>query len=178
MLNEFKTSFFGGTRSNRFLITGNIPFANRTFTPYHVRATILPQVMSTTLTYDFFGRKFHYPGEKQYATWVFTVLDDTGDKNLWHAFQTWQNKINNNETNVSSLINQSSTYKANNWTVNHLDMNDENVLKTFILYGCWPTQVGQLSLNMSAPNSFASFQVMIVFDQMEIQSYGQRITNR
>jgi len=179
MLNEFKTNFFGGTRSNRFLVQGDIPFTNGgKFTPFHVRSTILPQVMSTTMSYDFFGRKFHYPGEKQYSTWVFTVLDDTGNNNLWNYFQTWQNKINNNNTNVSALINQSTTYKASNWTVNHLDMNGDQILKTFVLHGCWPTQVGQVSLNMRVPNNLSTFQVMIVFDQMEIKSYNQPITSR
>ena len=180
MLNEFKTNFFGGTRSNRFLIEGNIPATSQgaRFTPFHVRSTIMPQVMSTTLTYDYFGRKFHYPGEKQYSTWVFTVLDDTGDKNLWRYFQEWQNRINNSNTNMSALINQSTTYKVSNWRIKHLDINGDQVLKTFILHGCWPAQVGQLSLNMTTPNTFSTFQVMIVFDQMEIQGYNTNITTR
>jgi hypothetical protein len=182
MLNEFKTNFFGGTRSNRFLVNGTIPGGNSVgtprFTKYHIRSTILPQVMSTTLTYDHFGRKYFYPGEKQYTSWAFVVLDDTGDKNLWRAFQNWQNNINNNNTNVSSLINQQSSYKATDWEVHHLDLNGETVLKKFVLHGCWPAKIGQLTLNMMSPNTMNSFEVMIMFDYMEILSGTTPITRR
>lgn len=179
MLNAFKNNFFGGTRSNRFLIEGNIPFSSGgKFGPFHVRSTIMPQVMSTTLSYDFFGRKFHYPGEKQYSTWVFTVLDDTGEYDLWKSFQRWQNTINNNNTNVSNVLTSTSTYKADNWYIKHLDLNESTILKSFRLHGCWPAQVGQISLNMGQPNTFSTFQVMIVFDMMEISGAGTQITNR
>lgn len=180
MLNEFKTNFFGGTRSNRFLIEGNIPTSNgeQYFTPFHIRSTIIPQLVSTTMSFDFFGRKYHYPGEKQYSTWSFTVLDDTGDNSLWKHFHDWQNTINNNQTNVSSFINRDTTYKTYGWKIKHLDMNDDKVLKTFIMHGCWPAQVGQIALNMTSPNTMSSFNVLVVYDYIELMSNDTYITTR
>lgn len=181
-LNQFKTNFSGGSRSNRFLISGDIPSglgASR-FSEFHVRSTILPQAMSTTLTYDYFGRKFHYPGEKQYSTWAFVVLDDTGNRNMWSYFSRWQNIINGNETNTSfNITTPNTSYKANNWQIRHLDMNGDKTLKSFTLGGCWPVQVGQINLNMASPNLLNTFQVMIMFDYMEINGFnGATITER
>lgn len=177
MLNEFKTNFFGGTRSNRFLIEGSFPTGGA-FTKFHVRSTIMPQVSTKTLTYDYFGRKFHYPGEKEYGTWTFVVLDDLGPKeDLWKQFQDWQNSINNHGTNVSSLIDQNTTYKAYGWRIKHLDLNDSTILKEYVMHGCWPTAVNQMSLNMTSPNSLNTFQVIVTYDYIELSSGGINITN-
>lgn len=175
MLNEFKTNFFGGTRSNRFEIIGNIPYGTQ-FTKFHVRSTIVPQISSKTLTYDYAGRKYHYPGERDYGNWAFTVLDDVGNlNNLWTMFQTWQNKINNHITNKSFLLGSGQSYKADSWRIRHLNLNgDQNPLKEFVLHGCWPSVVQQVSLNMMQPNTLTSFNVIIVYDYIEILNVTSR----
>lgn len=173
MLNEFKTNFFGGTRSNRFEIVGPIPYGQR-FTKFHVRSTIIPQISSKTLTYDYAGRKYHYPGERDYGNWAFTVLDDTGRNDLWKMFQTWHNKINDHVTNKSFLLNSGNTYKVDNWRIRHLNINGDQTLKEFILHGCWPSVVQQVSLNMMQPNTLTSFNVIVVYDYVEVAGITDR----
>lgn len=179
-INGFKTNFFGGTRANRFLIKGSFPTGGG-FTEFHVRSTIIPQLVTRTLSYDFWGRKYHYPGEKEYQTWAFTVLDDTGDGNLWRQFQVWQNRINNHVTNVSQPIfaGGQESYKAYDWRIQHLDLNGRTIpLKEFIMHGCWPTSVKPISLNMTTPNTLSTFSVLIVFDYIEISAGSTSITSR
>lgn len=170
---NFKDQFQGGSRSNRFRISGSFPGGS--FTDYHIRATTIPSVATKTLTYDFFGRKFNYPGEKEYGTWSFQVLDDTGEANLWGKLQQWQNQINDHDTNISSLT---DSYKADNWFIEHLDINgNATPLKRFKLHGCWPTAIQPISLNMGSPNVLNSFNVIIVYDYIEIVSNGVNVTN-
>ena len=58
-------------------------------------------------------------------------------------------------------------------------MNGDKTLKSFTLGGCWPVQVGQINLNMASPNLLNTFQVMIMFDYMEINGFnGTTITER
>lgn len=174
MLNTFKDNFFGGTRSNRFEIMGTFPTGGA-FTKFHVRSSLIPQVTTKTLSYDFFGRKFHYPGEKDYGSWAFTVLDDTGTtNNLWQQFQRWHNRINNHNTNVSFNVSTGADYKAYNWRIRHLDINGEQPLKEFLLQGCWPAAVQQMSLNMMQPNSLNTFNVVIIYDYLEISNITTR----
>jgi hypothetical protein len=132
-ITNFKTRFSGGTRANRFYIEGVIPSFSTTansvasssaFTNFHVRSTQIPQLSTKTLSYDYFGRKYHYPGEKDYGTWSFTVLDDNNaNGNLWKKFHQWQNAINDNDRNISfqataaSTTNDSARYKATNWKI-------------------------------------------------------------
>jgi hypothetical protein len=172
MLIDFKNNFFGGTRSNRFRISGNFPTGGA-FTDYHVRATTIPNAATKTISYDYFGRKFHYPGEKEYGTWSFQTWDDIGTNNIWGKLQKWQDRINNHDTNVSAL--KASDYKAYNWKIQHLDLNGtDKPLKEFILHGCWPAGIQQVTLNMGNPNTLNSFNVIVVFDYLEIKN----VTNR
>jgi hypothetical protein len=195
-LSDFKNNFNGGSRSNRFFIEGEIPSfsspsstvsSQDAFTKFHVRSTQIPQLSTKTLSYDYFGRKYHYPGEKDYGTWSFTVLDDTGDAgDLWKRFNQWQEAINSNYDNysfvqsgASSTGSDSALYKANNWRIQHMGLNGENdpYLKTFILHGCWPTAINPISFNMGNANSLNMFAVVMVYDYIEISSSGGAITD-
>jgi len=172
MLNDFKNTFFGGTRSNRFRIEGSFPTGGR-FTDFHIRAATLPRVTSKTLSYDYFGRKFHYPGERDYGTWNITIWDDVGNNNLWGKLNKWQNLINDHDQNKSSLL--PKRYKADNWRIQHLDLNgNDQPLKEYVLHGCWPAGIQPVQMNMGSPNVLNSYTVMIVFDYMEIKNVTRR----
>jgi hypothetical protein len=178
-ISDFKNNFNGGTRANRFYISGSFPGGS--FTKFHVIATNIPAVVSKEIIYDHFGRKWRYPGEKEYAAWTFTVLDDyeegnsTSSVNLWKQFHSWQNLINDHETNESYILNTNRTYKADGWDIYHLGINGENTtsstgakpLKRFTLNGCWPTKIQGPSFTMNR-NQLNSFTVTVVFDDIEI----------
>lgn len=166
LINDFKNNFFGGNRKNRFRITGSFPTGGG-FTDYHVRATTIPNSAVKTISYQHFGRWYHYPGERDYGTWSFNVWDDTGSNNLWGRIQKWQDFINNHDTNISTI--DPDDYKAYNWKIQHLDINgNQNPQKEWILNGCWPTGIQPIPLNMGNPNTLNSFNVIIAFDYIEI----------
>jgi hypothetical protein len=53
---------------------------------------------------------------------------------------------------------------------------EANPLKEFVLQGFWPASVSQLSLNMLQPNTLNSFNVIIVYDYIEIKNITSRNT--
>lgn len=174
---DFKNNFQGGTRENRFVVVGNIPFNYGKLSRFHIVTTQMPTVATQTIGYDFFGRKKYYPGEKQYATQTFRILDDTGPEgNLWKSFQNWQNKINEHKTNKSYGLSLSSDYKAYGWKLHHLNLNgdESNPLKTFIFHGCWPKVVDSMILSMANPNSHNEFNVVLIYDWVEIEGITKR----
>jgi hypothetical protein len=177
-LNLFKKYFNGGTRQNRFVVTGTFPSSqNDTETtassqsannvsPFHIRSTLIPTLQTSTVSYDFFGRKLHYPGEKLYSTWSVTVLDDFNANNLWQRFHNWQNYINDHEKNSTKYATNNKGYKTS-WTVQHLDLNGKT-LKTFKLNGLWPRTLGELSFSHSRTNTLHTFNAVFVYDTIEI----------
>jgi hypothetical protein len=178
-LNNFKNNFVGGTRQNRFRVLGTFPSTSSQETTstttsttstnlseFHIRSTLIPTLQTSTVAYDFFGRKLNYPGEKLYSTWSVTVLDDTNANNLWTRFHNWQNNINNHVLNETKYVQNHSGYKTK-WTVQHLDLNG-NILKTFILAGLWPRTVNEISFSHSRTNALNTFNVVFVYDTIEI----------
>jgi hypothetical protein len=97
-------------------------------------------------------------------------LDDTGSgKDLWSAFHTWQNLINKHDTNQSYILNSTNSYKADNWKIKHLNLNDSgNPLKQYVMHGCWPTSIDPIGLNMTSNNLLNTFNVIIVYDYIEL----------
>jgi len=173
-LTDFKNNFSGGTRKNRFYISGSFPGGS--FTKVHVTSTSMPSVVSISTEYNHFGRVWRYPGEKDYThNWSFTVLDDyqqgNNTVNLWRQFQSWQNLINDHETNKSKMITATGTYKQDNITIYQLGINGEESgkpIKKFILNGCWPVKINPIKFRMSNASALNEFIVTLQWDSIEI----------
>jgi hypothetical protein len=92
---------------------------------------------------------------------------------LWGKLNKWQNLINDHDQNKSSLL--PKRYKADNWRIQHLDLNgNDQPLKEYVLHGCWPAGIQPVQMNMGSPNVLNSYTVMIVFDYMEIKNVTRR----
>ena len=120
-LTSFKNAFSGGTRANRFLVSGGIGLSTGTTTtttarPFHIRSTFIPPITNITLELHGYGRKVHIPGDRQYAPWQISVYDDLDGSsdtasNLWKDFSNWSNKINNHEDNTPNSSLNINNYK-------------------------------------------------------------------
>ena len=177
-MSAFKSAFNGGTRANRFLVSGYVGLG-QTQTPhtFHVRSTFIPPITNITLTTNAFGRKLNIPGDREYSPWQITVYDDFGDidqtgsatntpNNLWKLFHSWHEDINSHQTNTSSLDFPHLDYK-NSWKVQQLDL-EGNVIKTFQMNGCWPKSVTDIDFNMTRRNFLNTFSVIMLYDDIEI----------
>lgn len=184
-IGNFKTAFQGGTRSNRFLVTG--AFGDSNGSPishtFHVRSTFLPAVPQMVLEMNAYGRKLYIPGDREYGPWQITVYDDTAaastknkssltnttpanPKTLWSLFSNWQNSINSHTGNITDVDYPHLDYKTN-WTVEQLDLNGSSI-KQFDLIGCWPRVVGDIDFNMTRRNFLNTFSVVLVYDEIRI----------
>lgn len=177
-INDFKVNFNGGTRENRFLVEGSIPYAKGKISRFHIKTTQIPSLSTVPIEYGYFGRKAYYPGEKQYQTWSMRIIDDTGkDGNLWKMFHTWHNRINEHKTNKSETLSPNKDYKAYGWKIHHLNLNgdESRPLKTFILNGCWPKVVDSVLFSMTNPNALNEFTVVFLYDYLEIKDITARV---
>lgn len=182
-LNDFKNYFNGGTRANRFSISGDA-YGWGYFQTTHIRSSSIPEVSSKSIAYDHFGRKHYYPGEKQYGNWSFTVLDDDPDftsasgYNLWEIFQSWQNEINGHPDNYYTADeNGYGDYKNEDGiSICQLDINGNKILKEFVLFGAWPLSIQPIKFNMAAPNQPNYFSVLMVYDAIGMRADDGSLT--
>lgn len=165
-ISEFIGGFNGGTRVNRFKVTGAIG-ANGSgvqFGPYHVRSASMPEAILGNISVNWHGRTVNYPGDRAYKPWNITILDDTGSGALlYKAFHDWHNVINNHDANTYTNLNSPKANFASNWTVEQLDANGQATIKSFSLKNCWPVGVGPLELDMGKDNTIGAFQVTMLF---------------
>jgi len=183
-LSSFKTAFAGGTRANRFLVSGGIGLSetgqNTTATtpiPFHIRSTFIPPITNITLELHGYGRKLHIPGDRQYAPWQISIYDDVETTaatpgggsvaSLWKKFSIWHNNINNHTTNSTATESPSYTNYKQTWKIDHLDLNGD-IIKTFTMNGCWPKTVSAIDHNMTNRNFLNTFSVVMLYDDIEI----------
>ena len=79
--------------------------------------------------------------------------------------------------NNSAIPTTSSTYKANYWTIKHLNLNgnESTPLKEFKMYGVWPRTIMDIPLNMANPNTINQFTVIFLYDWITISNVTQQV---
>lgn len=171
-ISQFIGGFNGGTRVNRFEVTGKIGSKAGTstdFSKFHIRSASLPEAILGNIAVNWHGRTVNYPGDRAYKPWNITILDDTGSgAKLYKAFHDWHDNINSHVDNKYTNITTPSNSFAADWSVNQLDANGEKSIKTFTLSNCWPVGIGPLELDMGKDNTIGAFQVTVLFTHYNV----------
>lgn len=170
-IEDFKGKFYGGTRKNRFKLSGAFP--GGAWNEFLVSAAALPQASVLTNVFDHRGRKLLVPGDRIYGSqpggtnWTVIVLDDNNQNanRLWRDLHAWSSGINGHESNTGTQITPNS-YKAPTWTIEQLNLNCYPIpgSRKINLVGCWPFMVGPIDLNMSLNDEYVTFNCTFVFD--------------
>jgi len=165
-ISTFKAAFDGGTRPNRFKI--NVPGVENHIL---VKAGSVPAETIGIMQIPFRGRVAKLPGDRAYAEWTFTVLDDTTD-NVRKTMVDWHRKFNDHKTNVVGkdiLGGSSEEYKS--ISVMQLDMQGEEHTGV-TLHQCWPVEVSAIDLSYETADSLVEFSVTIAYDWLESATEG------
>jgi len=132
--------------------------------PFLCKAAKVPSATLAINNAFYMGRAFKYPGDKSYADWTITIYND-GSYSLRKAFEAWSNLINTNRTNVGpNAMNQFMT----EWTVTPLTR-EGNPISRYKLVGCWPSLMGDITLDMNASTEPSTFDVTIAYQYFEVE---------
>jgi hypothetical protein len=176
-ITAFKDAFNGGTRSNRFIVIPEWPTEigqTDADASFKIISASLPAVQINTISIPYRGRLINFAGDRQYSPWTIGVYDDNNSQSLWRSFQRWKELIDGHYTHKVTTTNNDFTYQQyqKTWTIKHLDVNSNQVLRTIYLYKCWPSIVGEIRLDMGESN-FVAFNVTLVYDNLRIQEINQ-----
>lgn len=186
-ITDFISNFNGGTRVNRFRVTGTIgdgTILDDKGGSFHIRSASLPSSELGQIPINYRGRTVIYPGDRAYRPWEITVVDEnpvnskTG-KTLYRAFHEWSNLINNHVSNTtirtspSEHFSNTSGYATRRaWTIEQLDVNGINYIRKFFIHNCWPVAVGPVVLDMGQDNVLASFSVVLAYSHYEFAAFS------
>jgi hypothetical protein len=167
-INDFKAKLAGGgARANQFKVT--MPFPGYAQVGGEIEdlaflctATSIPAMSVGGVTVPFRGRQIKIAGDRTFADWSVTVLNDTNFK-LRNAFERWQNGINN-MTDGEGLTNPVD-YQVDVF-VDQLDRNG-NTLKSYTLRGAFPTDIAAIPLNYETNDAIEDFDVTFQYQYFE-----------
>ena len=167
-INDFKAKLAGGgARANQFKVT--MPFPGYAQVGGEIEdlaflctATTIPAMTLGTATVPFRGRQIKIAGDRTFADWSITVLNDTNFK-LRNAFERWQNGINNMTDNEG--LSNPVDYQVDAF-VDQLDRNG-NTLKSYTLRGAYPVDIAAIDLNFATNDEVETFGVTFQYQYFE-----------
>mgnify|MGYP005825287801 CR=1 FL=1 len=170
-IQTFRTAFDGGTRPNRFKVSGHMGTVQM-IEPLMVKAASMPIQNLGVMQVPFRGRVAKIPGDRVYPEWTFTMLD-MATKNIRRDFEEWHAKFNMHKENIPDpnaggiglLTGSSSEYST--WTVTQVDMMG-NEIRTIGLNKCWPVEVGPIDLSYDTSDVLTEYSVTLAFDYLEL----------
>ena len=167
-INDFKAKLAGGgARPNQFKVT--MPFPGYAQVGGEIeelaflcKVTALPAMTITPITVPFRGRQIKVAGDRTYAEWSITVINDTNFK-IRNAFERWSNGINN-ATDGEGLTNPAD-YQVDAF-VDQLDRNGATI-KSYTLRGAFPIEVAQIDLDYATNDQIEEFGVTFSYQFFE-----------
>ena len=167
-INDFKAKLAGGgARANQFKVT--MPFPGYAQVGGEIEdlaflctAAQIPAMSGGNVNVPFRGRQIKIAGDRTYADWTITVLNDTNFK-LRNAFERWSNGINN-ATDGEGLTNPAD-YQVDAF-VDQLDRNGATI-KSYTLRGVFPTEIAAIELAYDQNDAIEEFGVTFAYQYFE-----------
>lgn len=178
-ISDFKSGFNGGTRANRFSVNFTWPTGLGTDFPdltFHVVTAKLPEGELGSISIPYRGRVAHFAGDRDYKPWTVTILDDTGTNESWSLFHKWSNALSSHKKNTAT----DQTYAVGDYlqpikftqltepTSASTTATGHSSLREINLQNAWPSEVGQIGLDMGEGGSLVSYTVTFTYDYYTI----------
>ena len=167
-INDFKAKLAGGgARANQFKVTMPFPGYAQVGGEIEDLAFLcttaqIPAMNVGLVNVPFRGRQIKIAGDRTFADWSITVLNDTNFK-LRNAFERWQNGINNMSDNEG--LSNPVDYQVDAF-VDQLDRNG-NTLKSYTLRGAYPVDIAAIDLNFATNDEVETFGVTFQYQYFE-----------
>lgn len=166
-ISDFKNNFRGGVRPNLFQVLINAPVIGSMNLEFLGKSTSIPSSTVNKFEVDYRGRKLAVPGDRIFADWTVTILNDPEWVNRTRIEQ-WMNAITEHSQNISSITN-SDVY--GNAAVSQLSR-EGKVLRTYRIQDIFPTECAAIELGMGSNDTVEEFQVTFAVNNYTIDSNG------
>lgn len=126
------------------------------------QAAQVPSYTVGSIEVPYFGRKIKLAGDRTYAEWTTTIMiDETFETR--RQLERWQMDINSAETNLRAQI--GNAYKEDARV--RLYGKAGNVIRTYRLIGCWPSDIAPIELDWNTTDTVAIYTVTWQFDYLD-----------
>lgn len=189
-INDFKKNLvYGGARPSLFQVELTLPdklgdavnngVDGRSLTGVEEKLTFLcnaasiPESKITEIEVPYFGRKIKVAGQRTFATWEITIINDE-DFLVRKAFEHWMAAINGHGTNIrNSGVNAGpSSYQSTAVVKQYSKGPVESPVRAYKFVNCFPTDLSAIELAWSSSDAIEEFKVTLAYDWWEIDNTG------
>ena len=169
-ITEFREKFKGdGARPNLFYVTINdLPgfWGGSKGFQFFCRASQIPGMTQGVVPVNYMGRQVKFAGNKPYADWTVTVLNDE-NYSYRAQFEGWLNSINGARSNIRAGTGDSIAYTTD-VVVNQLSKRGGDpgteFVRSYILESAFPTDISPITLDWGDNDTIEEFTVTFSFD--------------
>jgi hypothetical protein len=171
-VNDFRAAFVGsGARSNLFqvemIFPPVAPDAQAALNlQFFCKAASLPASTIAPITIKYFGRELKYPGDRTFENWNITVYNDESF-DIRNAFESWSDALNNHFKNLRDPAAALPRGYQVDAIVKQYSKIGGDPIKQVKLVGCWPSNLGAITLDHSQDNEIETFTVDIAYQWWE-----------
>ena len=168
-ISAFKSNglVYGGTRPSLFNVFLQVPAGigidNVSVDKFRFvcRTAELPDSTISSIDIPYFGRKIKVAGERQFTDWSVTVMNDE-DFAVRSLFEAWSNALNRLVSNVRDPSLSAEQYKQDLEVIQY--SKDGSELRSYMIIGAFPTQIGAIALDWDSANQVETFTVNFSYD--------------
>jgi len=165
-ISRFSQAFGQGQRATLFEVEGAIPGGQDHFGGaklFFIKAAQFPASTIGFIEVPFKGRKIKRPGDRTFAEWTLTVLQDE-ENFIREDFVSWMNAINDHDF----ILGAASAGLFPDWNIRALKQDgtipaNQNILGVRLI-SCFPSEVGTLEFNYETVDTFVEFTVTMQYD--------------
>ena len=128
-----------------------------------VQATSLPASTIGTIEVPYFGRKIKIAGDRTFAEWQTTVLNDE-DFRIRNAVELWISDINAHRNNFRNgpVDASPASYKYDADVIQYGKTNSKLMVYTFV--GLYPSEVSTIELDWNSTDAVETFTITWQYD--------------
>jgi hypothetical protein len=142
-----------------------------------VQAAQIPESTLGTIEIPYFGRKVKIAGDRTFAEWTVTIMNDE-DFLIRNSMEQWMASINSHEDNVRQLGTAAlSAYKAQAQITQYSKTGVP--LRVYNFNGLYPSSIAAIAMDWSTTDDIERFDVTFQYDWWNVSGgiTGNGVTN-
>jgi hypothetical protein len=162
-----------GARPNLFEVNitlptaGGVPSLGDKLT-FMAKSAQLPGSTIGTANLYYFGREMKFPGNRTFADWTITVINDEGFE-IRRAFEVWMSNISSHTTNMrnTDFVNNTG-YSKDGKVIQYSKSGD--TLQTYDFKGMFPIDISPIELDWGTNDSIEEFSITFAYQYWTVST--------
>jgi hypothetical protein len=170
-INEIRSQLtFGGAKASLFQveITNPINGIAKLKVPLLVQAAQIPESTLGTIEIPYFGRKVKIAGDRTFASWTVTVMNDE-DFLIRNSMEQWMASINSHQGNLRQLGTAATASYKSQAQITQFSKTGAP-LRVYNFNGLYPSSIAAIGMDWSTTDSIETFDVTFEYDWWNVSS--------